>query len=385
MLLNLRKGTLQDELDQFAHLLSDGERLQGVTASAFCQARRKLDALAVMALGERAVQEFYRRFAAKRWHGWRLLGVDGSTWRLPATADVVAAFGPPPSGSTIPLARLSRLDDVLKGIVVDADLVGMSVGERVLAGEHLAVTDAQDLLLDDRGDPAFWLFALHDLEQRAFCMRMPLGFSKEVEAFVASGVASAVVTFTARGEARHQCEDYGLPSTPLQIRLVRVVLKSGEIEVLATSLLDEACWPTHSFKALDHLRWGIEENDKREKCRLEIENFSGLSAQIVRQDLYAKVVALNLTAILAWVAQAVADRLHQDRRGTDRVNFANALSKMKHTLVRLRLAAPGTGFLTALIMAMATRVEAVRPDRTAPRKLKPAKLQGFHPNYKRCR
>ncbi len=27
MLLNLRKGTLQDELDQFANLLSDGERL----------------------------------------------------------------------------------------------------------------------------------------------------------------------------------------------------------------------------------------------------------------------------------------------------------------------------------------------------------------------
>ena len=194
-----------------------------------------------------------------------------------------------------------------------------------------------------------------------------------------------MVTFTARGEARRHCEDYGLPSTPLQIRLVRVVLESGESEVLATSLLDETRWPTHHFKALYHLRWGIEENDKREKCRLEIGNFSGLSAQVVRQDLYAKLVALNLTAMLAWVAQAVADRLYQARRRADRVNFANALSKMKHTLVRLLLAAPGTGFLTALIMAMATGVEAVRPDRTAPRKVKPAKIQGFHPNYKRCR
>jgi hypothetical protein len=383
--LNLRKGTLQDELDQFANLLSAGERLQGVTASAFCQARRKLDPLAVLSLSERAVRDFYRRFGVKRWHGWRLLGVDGSTLRLPATADVVAEFGPPPGGSTIPLARLSRLYDVLNHIVVDADLIAMSVGERVLAGEHLASTDAQDLLLYDRGYPAFWLFALHQLEQRAFCMRMPLGFSKEVEAFVASGVASAVVTFTSRGEARRQCEDYGLPSTPLRIRLVRVVLKSGEIEVLATSLLDEARWPTHHFKTLYHLRWGIEENYKREKCRLEIENFSGLSAQVVRQDLYAKLVALNLTAILAWVAQAVADRLYQARRRAYRVNFANALSKMKHTLVRLLLAAPGTSFLTALIMAMATSVEAVRPDRTAPRNVKPAKIQGFHPNYKRCR
>jgi hypothetical protein len=30
-------------------------------------------------------------------------------------------------------------------------------------------------------------------------------------------------------------------------------------------------------------------------------------------------------------------------------------------------------------------VEAVRPDRSFPRNMKPAKLQGFHRNYKRCR
>jgi hypothetical protein len=38
--------------------------------------------------------------------------------------------------------------------------------------------------------------------------------------------------------------------------LVRVTLKSGETEVLATSLLDEAAFPTHVFKDLYHLRWG---------------------------------------------------------------------------------------------------------------------------------
>lgn len=112
------------------------------------------------------MRDFYRRFAAKRRHGWRLPGIDGSTLRLPATADVVAEFGSPPSGSTIPLARLSRLYDVLNGIVVDADIVGTRVGEPVLAGEHLAATDAQDRLLYDRGSPAFWLFRRPWLSQQ---------------------------------------------------------------------------------------------------------------------------------------------------------------------------------------------------------------------------
>jgi len=49
---------------------------------------------------------------------------------------------------------------------------------------------------------------------------------------------------------------------------------------------------------------------------MEIENFSGFSAQVVKRDFYAKVFALNLTAILSWVAQAIADRLYQERHRT---------------------------------------------------------------------
>ena len=81
----------------------------------------------------------------------------------------------------------------------------------------------------------------------------------------------------------------------------------------------------------------MEEGYKREKSRLEIENFSGLSAQIVQQDFYAKIFVLNLAAVLAWVAQVIADRLYQVRKRAYRVNFANALSKMKDNVVRLFL------------------------------------------------
>ena len=94
---------------------------------------------------------------------------------------------------------------------------------------------------------------------------------------------------------------------------------------------------------------------------------------------------LNLTAILTWVAQAIAERLYQTRKHAYRVNFANALSKMKDNIVRLFVFDSPNQLLTDLIIAMAASVEAARPDRSCPRKIKPAKLQGFHPNYKRCR
>jgi hypothetical protein len=356
-----------------------------VSASALCQARQKLNPLALWGLNERLVRTFARAFALRRWHGWRLLATDGSTLRLPHTPDVSATFGAPPPGSAVPLGRLSLLYDVLNELVVDAELAAYEVGERVLAGEHLAATDARDLLLYDRGYPAFWLFALHRQEQRQFCARLPLGFSTEVVEFLASGARSTTVTFTPGSEAQAQCRAYGLAGEPITLRLVRVTLQNGQTEVLATSLLNETAWPTAWFKELYHRRWGVEEGYKRVKCRVELENFSGRSAQVVRQDVYAKLFTLNLTAICAWVAQAIAERLHQHRRRAYRVNFAHALSRMKDSAVRLLLGPEGATVLTPLVLAIATTVEALRPDRTFPRKIKPAKLHGFHPNYKRCR
>jgi len=61
------------------------------------------------------------------------------------------------------------------------------------------------------------------------------------------------------------------------------------------------------------------------------------------------------------------------------VNFANALSKMKDNLVRLLVSNVSRHLLTALVLAITAGVEAVRPDRSCPRNIKLAKLQGFYP------
>jgi hypothetical protein len=385
LLLNLRKGRLQDEVNGFWEVLTGQPLATGVSAAALCKARQKLDPYALWGLNERLLGAFANAFPRRRWHGLRVLATDGSTLRLPRSPAVIAHFGAPPSGSTIPLGRLSQRVDVLNGVVVDAELAAYDVGERVLASEHLEATAPQDLVLYDRGYPAFWLFARHYPLERDFCARLPLGFSTQVTAFLASGARSAVITLTPTAEAVRQCRWYDIPTAPIPVRLVRVTLANGETEVLATSLLAEQDWPSTWFKGLYHLRWGAEEAYKCGKLRLELENFSGLSVRVVLQDGFTKLFTLNLTAICAWVAQAIATARYRQRRRDYGVNFAHAWSCMKNTVVRLLVGADTTDLLTSLILAMATTVEAVRPDRSFPRNMKPAKLQGFHRNYKRCR
>jgi hypothetical protein len=51
------------------------------------------------------------------------------------------------------------------------------------------------------------------------------------------------------------------------------------------------------------LKDDIEENYKRLKQWVEIENFSGKSVVSVQQDFYAKMVASNLTALMEIAAQ----------------------------------------------------------------------------------
>ena len=59
-----------------------------------------------------------------------------------------------------------------------------------------------------------------------------------------------------------------------------MMLEDGEVEVLITNLMDEQALPACEFKELYHLRWGAEENYKRLKQWVEIENFSGMSISV---------------------------------------------------------------------------------------------------------
>ena len=233
-----------------------------------------------------------QQIAQQRWRGLRVLAVDGSTGRLPDFLAIEEYFGKP-SGSGVPLARFSRLFDVLNDQILHADMVPYATGERELAAEYLLYSRPDDLFLYDRGYPAFWLFAFHAQEQRHYCARVRHDFHSEVKAFVADGAKERIVVLTPNTASARQCREGHLPADPLRVRLIRVELESGEVEVLITSLLDTKAYPYRAFAKLYALRWGIEENYKREKQRLEIENFSGRSplgvtAGFPRQDLCAE-------------------------------------------------------------------------------------------------
>ncbi len=163
--------------------------------------------------------------------------VDGTTFRLPPAKALASAFGEQDNGPT--LARGSILYDIGHDLVLDAQVAAPCVGEHEMAIEHLAAAAPGDLLLYDRGYPAFWFFALHLKAGIDFCMRLSRRSFAPANAFWEGHETSQVVTLTPSREQRRACGDQDVAPEPIAVRLVRVRLKGGETEILVTSVLDE--------------------------------------------------------------------------------------------------------------------------------------------------
>ena len=318
----------------------------------------------------------------KTWHGFRLCAIDGSQLRVPDEPEIVEAFGVNPGKENqkdCPLALVSVYYDVLNHISIDSSINPTTASERDCAAAHLNYALPNDLSILDRGYNAFWLYTLYEATGRYFCMRAKINQGLLYKQFAKSGKAQALITLEPNQRSLEQCLEKGLPTQPLRLRLIRVELQDGEVEVLITNLMDEQAFPASEFKELYHLRWGAEENYKRLKQWVEIEKFSGKSVLSVKQDFYAKVLSTNLTAM---VDKATAHRRHDYQ-----VNFAQALSKMKNTLIELLLlsARKLQGKLEALIDYIASTIEPIRRGRRYSRSDSKSKNRIFYCNYKRAK
>jgi hypothetical protein len=73
----------------------------------------------------------------------------------------------------------------------------------------------------------------------------------------------------------------------------------------------------------------------REWSRLEIENFSGKSCLSVQQEFHAKIFSCNVTAILVSGADEIVEKKSVRRKKTYKLNFIQALNRMKTSIVLL--------------------------------------------------
>ncbi|MEW6262176.1 MAG: IS4 family transposase [Thermodesulfobacteriota bacterium] len=386
-LMNLIKGSLQDELDHFFKAAQQGTAwVRIVTKSAFCRARKKLSYLAFTELNQTLIRSFYLEFPVKTWFGFNLMAFDGSTAQVPATPDNLAHFGDfsTTADKSCPLARVSQMFDVLNKITVDASISPLSVGERDLAVNHLFYLRPTDLVLMDRGYPAFWLFKLILTLGGQFCARISPRLWSEVKNFHRSGAKDKVIKLSPTYPAKLKCRELGLDENPLELRLLRIERLEQPGEVLITSLVEATAYPSDVFDNLYRKRWPIEQDYNLMKNRLEIEKWSDQSPASVYQDFHAKVLTKNLAAAMVQPVQETINLEMTGRKYKYQINFTQVLSKFKDTIVSLFQTDLLTELIEALILIFSKTIEPIRPGRKCLR-LKKMLPSNFNPCYKPLR
>ncbi len=352
--------------------------LDPATNSAFTQARRHLKHTAFIELNQRAiVAEYYQDGTYQRDQGFRLLAIDGSKIRLPDSRDVSDTFGTiniTNGKDSQPIGKhahglASVCYEVLNKIVIDRQLGNARAYEVDLAVKPLPATQPQDLLLLDRGYASYQWLATCVQHQRHFVVRgSAASFKPARQLLEGLGADSQVVDLTPSFSKRLAITVLGLPSV-LRVRFVRVALPNDEFEVLVTNLLDETRFPTSSLGQLYHLRWGVETLYGVVKTRLQLEHFSGLTADSVRPDFYATIFITNLESVLTEEATTQLEQKTSKNRHPPQVNQAVSFNAIKNYIIDLfYLEHNSEEILRPLTQLFLTNPSSVRPQRSVPRR-----------------
>ena len=384
------KTSIQRELDTFfKEATSSDFNIREATKGAFTQARAKLKPEGFKRLNEIAVNTFYDEAPYYKWFEFRILAVDGTRLVLPNHPTVVEEFGQhkfgPKADSLRSLALGSILYDVLNQVAIDARIDRYVSSERDLLMKHLEFVKKGDLLLLDRGYPCFWLLFLLKAIGVDFCVRLKDNWWNEVNEFVKSTDNERIVKFKLPKKDKDKLSDYPeFIDTEIKCRLIKVVLETGETEVLCTSLIDQEKYPIEDFKELYHYRWNEEEAYKLLKSRVEVEQFSGKTALAVKQDFYAKVFLLTLCATYAHpIEDIVIKEFKEDekRKHPQKINRTSAIDMTQKILIGVFIKKQYKRAIKAFDEIVYKTREIIRPNRSVPRKHGPKK--NYSMNYKR--
>lgn len=394
----LCKKTLSDELDAFFE--QDLQCPYTCSVSAYSLQRRKLSFAFFVLWNEVLCNSFYHYGAEagkiSRWRGRRLIAVDGSRLSLVATKELYPFFGGQSNrfGSYCG-AQTIVMFDVLNKLFIYSRLAPYRVAEKQLGWQAIDALTTDMIAIYDRNFASYKTIALllWSEQQPGFVIRAQLHHNS-TQTFLATGLDSQVVQLCPDLPAIGRMRAAGFvvtKKTALTVRLVRVVLEDGGIEVLITNLMETQGYTVADLSELYGKRWGVETGIGTAKNLLELESMSGQTVESVHQDFYATIVMTNLSALIARqgteaMAQARGQSARQYKHQVQ-ANMNKCSGAVRHRLVDLFIAAEPDEILAALEQYNCRHHLPIRPGRRFEHIVKNKQTKSKHKtytNYKRA-
>ena len=323
------------------------------------EAREKLSHTAFVDLNNNYfLKDFAYANEFKTFRGFRVMGVDGSVFDVPAGAHWFGTLKT--CSQAAPKAQVVAFTDVLNEYIVRALIEPYGIGEtnvaKAMLGEFWqAGSTPSDLFLFDRG--FFSRELAREIDPNAkFIFRVNSQSLKEINE------ANAPDQMVIRSDKNQP---------KLCLRVINYTLPNGEIEKLVTNIFDPS-FSVEDFGKLYQMRWGIETCFKTLKSRLQIEDFSSAKRELILQDFFASLFVYNV--MTAAVNEATQNAAKAEHKYVYKPNKNIAIAEIRNLLIESTLQDDPLqrekSFLYAMDIIM-RNVVPVRPNRPSPeRKVK---------------
>jgi hypothetical protein len=405
LLMNIVNKTLQREINDF--IINVKKKKTVYTKSSMSKARIKISPQLFQELNRELIQNIYKEIdEIKTFKNFRILAVDGTRLELPnmtipkdvqQSKDIKTIYG---QGSNqhdkyAITSRTSTLYDVENKIIIDGIFNSIYSSEGFMAIEHINYLvkfnkDVQekyhDLITYDRGYPSVGLICHHYNKKIDFLMRVKNKYFKTVTQFKNSKKTDEILELEVTKstlknlQKEKQHPDLKRLSKELKlgqkikVRAIKVTLKSGEVEILLTSLLSQEEYKTEIFKELYFKRWGIEISYDILKNIFKVENFSGLTQVAINQDFLAIILTNNISSLIMNDIMEEKVTLYneeKERKYLYQLNKSFSIGTMKDKLVYMLVKNTKVSKIYKMIEnEIMSNLLPIKPDRSFERKKK---------------
>lgn len=355
-----------------------------VAASAFCNARTKLDENIFKTLNTEIIREYKTSRTDSLWNNHRIFAVDGSKLNLPRQL-LDDGYITHVDKAYYPQGLLSCLYELKTKIPIDFDLVS-SFNERKAALTHLKSLQQNDVVVYDRGYFSYPMLYFHLKHKIHAVFRIPNKTYNVVDKFIASQKTDQIVFImpTSTWTKRHIKTNYPeIEIAPLQLRLVKYTF-SKTTYVIGTTLIDKQSYTINQLSDAYHSRWGIEELYKISKTLIEVEDFHSQTERGVKQELFAHFVLITFSRIFAdKIEDGFMEKQNTFVQRKINVNMKNCLLTLARNLEGLFIqqAKIIKKTVNSIISSISTCRQKQRPTRSYKRISRKPKL-GWSPSVK---
>lgn len=352
------------------------DRGEGLTTSAYCQARKRLDADGLSVIGDQIAWSLERSVRSDE--GWiqgrSVKIIDGTTVSMPDTPENQQAWPQPGSqkpGLGFPLLKLAGLFSLASGALLDHASDNHHVHESQLFRQMWKRLKRGDVILGDRGFCSYATLA--NLLQRGVDSVMRLHHARKVDLREGRrlGADDRLVVWRKpqiRSAVISDEQWAALPET-LSVRLIRLQVAAPGFRtrtvVLVTTLLDSQTYPADAIRALYGERWQVELHFHQIKTLMAMDVLRCKTPDLIEKELLIHLIAYNLVRVL------MQRSAHLHHVPLSRISFKGTFDTARHFADVIHAASDTPRRQQKLIDEMLALIAAdpvpLRPGRSEPR------------------